>query len=172
MIREAAAAAFAQAVTKYGAIVGGLAIGTAAKYGLALTDGKRLTLKGAVADLLLLGMLGLMAVLFSEALHLTGNAKVLVGALAAVSSDRLIRLARDRFLKAADGQMSKLLPPVEQEAVVEVPAGTGQPDTVRVQVPPVTRPERMASNLRRAFKRPRGAPEDHIALLREIDQQD
>lgn len=166
MIGEAIGAA----ISKYGAIFGGLAIGTAAKYGLLLTDGKRLTLRGALADMLLLGMLGLLAVLISDAMHLTGNARVLCGALAAVSSDRLVRLARDRFMKSAEGQMSRLLPAGEREAIMRLPAGKGDPDQIDVQVPPTTPSDRMRSILRQSYGRngDRPVPEDQIEQLRQL----
>lgn len=165
MIGEAVGAA----VAKYGAIVGGLMIGTAAKYGLALTDGKRLTLKGAIADLLLLGILGLLAILVSDSLALTGNARVLAGALAAVSSDRLVRLARDQFMRSAEGQISKLMPPVEKEAILHVPAGDGQPDHIDVQTPALTEADRMKVNLRRAYGGKGSLPESVRILLSKLD---
>lgn len=160
-------------IARYGAIVIGLTIGTAAKYGLLLSDGKRPTLGNLLIDALLLGMLGSLAIAVSDWLHLTGNAKVLCGALVAVSSDRLIRLVRDRFLKAADGQMSRLIPSGDREAILSVPAGKGEPDAIGVQVPPTSPAERVGASLRRNFGRSgdrRGVPEDQIELLRKLDE--
>ena len=104
-----------EAAARYGAVAIGLAIGTAARYGLALGDGKRLTWRGILADLLLLGILGLLAVIASDWAGLTGNAKVLAGALAAVSSDRLVRLVRDRFEKAATDRLDTMVAPVSAD---------------------------------------------------------
>jgi len=90
---------------KYGPTIAGLAIGTAAKYSLALTEGRKLTWRGVLADVLLLGMLGLLAIAISDgAARIVGvtvgtDYRVLIGSLAAVCSDRLVRLARDRFFK-------------------------------------------------------------------------
>lgn len=89
---------------KYGPTIAGLAIGTAAKYGLALNEGRPLTWRGVLADLLLLGILGLLAIAISELVAqvtrtpIGTDFRVLIGSLAAVSSDRLVRLARDRFV--------------------------------------------------------------------------
>ncbi|MDE0879958.1 MAG: hypothetical protein OSB00_15050, partial [Sphingomonas bacterium] len=95
---------------KYGPTVAGLIIGTAAKYGLTMSEGRKLTIKGVIADMLLLGMLGLIAILIADWFALAGNARVLAGALAAVSSDRLVRLVRDRFLQRADQEIGEMLP--------------------------------------------------------------
>ena len=173
MIGEAVGQAVGAALTKYGAIIGGLLIGTAAKYGLALNEGKRLTWKGALADLLLLGILGFVAVVFSDGLHLEGNAKVLAGAIAAVCSDRLVKLIRDRALKSAEGQMARLLPSGDREAIMRVPAGLGDPCHMDIQVPTKssTGAERLQSNLRQSYGHTgdRPVPEDQIEALRRID---
>lgn len=93
---------------KYGPTVAGLIIGSAAKYGLTLTEGRPLTWRGLLADALLLGMLGLLAILIADTFNLAGNARVLTGALAAVSSDRLVRLARDRFVRRIESDTNAL----------------------------------------------------------------
>lgn len=82
---------------KYAPIASGLIIGTAAKYGLSLTDGQPITWRAIVADLLLQGALGLIAIAVSDVLGLSGNARVFVGALAALNSARLVAWARDTF---------------------------------------------------------------------------
>lgn len=158
-------------VARYGAIVVGLAIGTAAKYGLQLSDGKRLTLRGLVIDALLLGMLSLIAIVVADQFNLQGNLRVGCGALAAVSGDRLIRLVRDRFLKDVEGQMSRLLPPNQREAVMHVPAGKGEPDAIGVANPATTSEGRISANLKRAYGRSgsRPVPEDQIEQLRRLD---
>ena len=105
---------FGLAGAKYGPTIAGMAIGTAAKYGLALSEGRRLTWRGVVADLLLLGMLGLLAIAISDAaariigVSVGTDYRVLIGSLAAVSSDRLVRLARDHFLKRVDAELGQL----------------------------------------------------------------
>lgn len=95
-------------VSRYGPVATGLAIGTAAKHGLAIQDGKAFTWRSLLVDLLLLGFLGLVAVTVSEYFTLTGNAKVLAGAMAAVSSDRIVRLIRQRFEQRVAAQVDRL----------------------------------------------------------------
>lgn len=96
------------AVSRYGATIVGLVVGTAAKNGLALNEGKPITCKSLLADALLLGLLGLIAVSVSEYFGLTGNAKVLSGAMAAVSSDRLILMVRRRFEQRLTAELDQL----------------------------------------------------------------
>lgn len=103
---------FGAASAKYGATVAGLAIGTAARYGLALSEGRKLTWRGVLADLLLLGMLGLLAIAISDAaarvvgISVGTDYRVLIGSLSAVCSDRLVRLARDHFFKRVSDELA------------------------------------------------------------------
>ncbi|KQO51417.1 hypothetical protein [Sphingomonas sp. Leaf257] len=105
---------FGLAGAKYGPTIAGMVIGTAAKYGLAVTEGRRLSWRSVFADLLLLGMLGLLAIAISDAaariigVSVGTDYRVLIGSLAAVSSDRLVRLARDHFLKRVDAELDQL----------------------------------------------------------------
>ena len=98
------------AVSRYGAVAIGLLLGLLAKYGLALTDGHTPTWRGLLADLLLLGMLGLLAIIASDWLGLTGNMKVLAGAMVAVSSDRTVRAVRKRFEQWSAAQLEARMP--------------------------------------------------------------
>lgn len=121
--------ALAAVASKYGPTAIGLTIGTAAKYGLTLTEGRKLTWRGVIADMLLLGMLGLIAILIADWFNLAGNARVLAGALAAVSSDRLVRLVREGFMRRVSLGIDEALTP-SSPAVASVPAGTrGSPAT-------------------------------------------
>lgn len=116
------------AVTRYGAVAVGLLIGTAAKYGVAINDGEPFRWRIFIADTLMLGMLGLLAVIAGDVLSLTNqNARVFVGALAALLSARLIRIVRDKALKRA-------------ERIAEDYLGTSPPTTVHnlYQTPPST----------------------------------
>jgi len=70
-------------ILRNGAIIAGLGIGTAAKYGLTLTEGCKLIWTRVMIDLLLLGMLGVIAINMAVWCNLTGNPRVLVGALSA-----------------------------------------------------------------------------------------
>jgi hypothetical protein len=99
---------FHDAWARYGPTAIGLSIGTAAKYGLSINDGKPVTWRVIAADVLLLGLLGLIAVIVSGWLGLTGNAKVLAGAMTAVSSDRLVRLVRRKFEQRVATEIDQL----------------------------------------------------------------
>ena len=96
------------AATRYGPIAIGLGIGTAAKQGLAIGDGKPFRWRDLFADILLLGFLGLFAISVSDQFQLTGNARVLMGALVAVSSDRLVRAVRKRFEQRVASEIDQL----------------------------------------------------------------
>lgn len=79
-------------------ILTGLGLGTAAKYALSMMDGGRVTVRTVVIDLLLQGVLALIAMSLSDAAGLAGNPRVFVGALVALNSDRIVRKYRDAFL--------------------------------------------------------------------------
>ena len=158
------------AVARYGAVASGLAIGTAAKYGLTLSEGKPLTWRGAVADALLLGMLGLVAVVVCDRMGLHGDVKAFASALAAVSSDRLIRLIRSRFEDVAQAKLDQLARVAIASDLAAVPAGEGRPDAIRAEV--IQDETKFGSSLRSAFGRParQRVPEDQIELLRALDR--
>jgi hypothetical protein len=100
--------ALSEAMNRYGATVVGLALGTAAKNGLALNEGRPITWRSLLADTLQMGFLCLIAVSVSDYLGLTGNAKVLAGAMAAVSSDRLIVAVRRKFEERFAAELDQL----------------------------------------------------------------
>lgn len=121
--------------SKYGPIGAGLLIGTAAKYGLTLSESQPITLRAVLADLLMQGVLGLIAIAVSDVLGLTGNARVFVGALAALNSARLVTWVRDNFFKRA--QQLDLVGAIKSaDAVAEVPAGpaAAPPTTAKLTV--------------------------------------
>lgn len=86
-------------LARYGAIVLGIAIGTSAKHGLALSEGIIPSWRGIFADILLMGMVALLALFVTDRMGLVGTSATLCAALFAISSDRVIRLVRDRFEK-------------------------------------------------------------------------
>lgn len=94
------------AAAKYGPVGVGLAIGTAAKYGIALKEGRRPTFRELLADLLLQGVLALIAVMISEQLSLSGNSQAFVAALVALNSHRLVKLARDVFFRKVEAELA------------------------------------------------------------------
>jgi hypothetical protein len=87
----------------------GVLLGTAAKYGEALKNGTRLTWRGFVGDILLLGIIVELAIAISGTFHLSGNYQVLAGALTGVTSDRLVRLAKAWFLRRFNSILDKLV---------------------------------------------------------------
>jgi len=152
-------------------IIVGLGIGTAAKYGLTLSEGRKLNLRSILADMLLLGMLGLLAVTIADWCNLTGNARVLVGALSAVSSDRLVRLARDRFVKKVESDLGAAIGAVPSIAA-HVPAGSGEPDYVAIMpATSDTEQARAGVALKKAFRASTSQcpPADQIEALRKLD---
>lgn len=156
------------------AILAGLAIGTAAKYGLTLTEGRKLSWRGVLADMLLLGMLGLLAIIIADSCQLAGNARVLAGALSAVSSDRLIRLLRDRFLRKIETDIGTSVGASPSTAAI-VPAGIGEPDAILMQ--PGTNDEpaaRAGTALKHAHRKAtrQRPPVDQIELLKRLDATD
>lgn len=90
---------------KYGAIGIGLLFGTGAKYALTLSEGRRLTIRMVAIDALLIGMVALIASNVVERAGVTGSSAAMISALFAVSSDRVIRLLRERFLRRVDAEL-------------------------------------------------------------------
>lgn len=70
---------------------------------VAINDGDTPTWRTVVADILMLGMLGLIAVVAGDLFSLTNQkTRVFVGALAALLSARLIKTVRDKAGKRAE----------------------------------------------------------------------
>lgn len=164
-------------VARYGAITAGLLIGVAARYGLTLSEGQRLTAKSVIADMLLLGMLGVIAIAIADWLALTGNARVLVGALAGASGERLVRLARTAFLKRISSDLDpaarQLIGAARAADIAKVPAGIGVPDEIGAHSgTPDNGKARAGAALQGAFRRPTitRPPVDQIELLRRLDE--
>lgn len=93
------------AFAKYGAIGIGLVVGTGAKYGLTLAEGRKITFRLILIDGLLIGMVALIASTVCERLHIEGNTAAMVASLFAVSSDRVLRMIRERFLRRVDAEL-------------------------------------------------------------------
>ena len=88
---------------RYGSIIAGVLMGWSGRYGLMLNEGLQLTWRLVLGDILLLGLVGLIAVVFADGAGLTGNARVLVAALAAVSSPQVARIASEQFIRRFKG---------------------------------------------------------------------
>lgn len=95
-------------LSRYAPIAAGLLIGTAAKYGLTINEGRKLTWRAFIADMLLLGVIGLLALSVSDWLGLQGNPRVFVASMAAVSSDRLLRIVKRSFEQAVQVQAERV----------------------------------------------------------------
>lgn len=162
---------------KYGPTGIGLVIGTAAKYGLTLSEGKPLSVRGIAGDLLLLGILGFIAIFIGDVagrifgLEVSNDIRVLTGSLAAVSSDRLVRLAREYFLRRTESELARTLQ-ASSGTSAEIPAGVGEPTAVSI-TPPVADAAvaRASSSIRSVYDHAarKLPPEDQIGLLRQLD---
>lgn len=95
------------ALAKYGAIVAGWFIGTAAKYGLTLGEGRKITVRMVVIDVLLMGFVVLLSRWVIERLGLNPGDAATIAALIGLSSERIIRLVRQWFLKRADDYLEQ-----------------------------------------------------------------
>jgi len=92
-------------IAKYGAVVLGWLIGTAAKYGLMLGEGRKITLKVLLIDILLMGMVVLLARWVIARLGLNPSDAATCAALIGLASDRLIRMVRVWFLRRVDAEL-------------------------------------------------------------------
>lgn len=86
-------------IAKYGTIFAGWAIGTAAKYGLTLGEGRKITPRMVLIDLLLMGLVVLLARWIIERMGLNAGDAATLAAMIGLCSDRIIRLARQCFLR-------------------------------------------------------------------------
>ncbi|MDF1506368.1 hypothetical protein, partial [Roseisolibacter sp. H3M3-2] len=89
-------------LAKYGAVIIGLLFGTSAKYALAMIEGQKVTIRMLVIDVLAIGMIAIVAMSAVERAGASGSTAALLVALIAVSSDRLLRLLREIFLRRLD----------------------------------------------------------------------
>ncbi|WP_088183960.1 hypothetical protein [Sphingobium sp. Z007] len=110
-------------IAKYGAIVMGWAIGTAAKYGLMLGEGRRVTLKVLMIDVLLMGMVVLLARWVIARLGLNPSDAATAAALIGLASDRIVRMVRVWFLRRVDAELrDHVKGEIRQAAQIELSA--------------------------------------------------
>lgn len=110
-------------IAKYGAVVMGWLIGTAAKYGLMLGEGRKITLKVLLIDLLLMGMVVLIARWVIARLGLNPSDAATCAALIGLASDRIIRMVRVWFLKRVDAELREHVKgEIRQAAQMEISA--------------------------------------------------
>lgn len=85
-----------EAFREYMAIAFGLLVGTMAHFGRKLADDEALSLRGVLAFLLQLGVIGLVASVSTRALNITdGDTRALATAVLAISAQEVVR-----YLKA------------------------------------------------------------------------
>lgn len=101
---------------RYGPVLVGLAIGTAGRYGLDIRDGRKFTWTTVIADLMLLGLVALLALVTIDWMGLHGDTAVLCAALFAIASDRGVRIARDAFLARVSKAASQLAEATQDDA--------------------------------------------------------
>lgn len=89
-------------VAKYGGIAFGIAVGTTAKWALVMAEGRSLTWRMVAIDFLLAPMVALLTVYLTAKLGMDPQGGAMLGALLAVTSDRVVRLVRVRFLQKVD----------------------------------------------------------------------
>lgn len=161
------------AVARYGAIGTGLLIGIAARNGLTLSEGGRLTRRALCADLLLFGMLGVIGIAIGDWLKLSSDDRVLLGTLIGVSGERLVRLARAAFLKRVSAEVAQLADIARAGDIVKVPAGAGVPDELGAHSGTADNPAaRTGAALQAAFRSPTITRPlaDQIEALRQLDE--
>jgi len=94
------------ALAKYGAVLLGVSIGTAAKYGLSMGEGRKVTRGEVISDLLLVPFMCLLAAFVGAKLGADPMTMTTVSAFIAISSDRLIRMMRERFVQRVAEEIS------------------------------------------------------------------
>jgi hypothetical protein len=124
-------------IAKYGAVVLGVGAGTAAKYKLSMGEGRKLTIGEVASDLLLLPMIILIAAYVGAKLGAEPHLQAVMAAFLAVSSDRLIRLLRERFIQRVD-QQTRVNPDALGEVRQQTQAGLSE---VRAEVDQIKRGE-------------------------------
>lgn len=96
---------FESLIAKYGAVLLGVSIGTAAKYSLSMGEGRKITAAEVVSDLLLAPMMVLISATIGARLGADPMTMTTVAAFVAVSSDRFIRMLRDKFMQRAAAEI-------------------------------------------------------------------
>lgn len=118
-------------------------------------------------------MLSVVSVAITDWMGLTGNTKVLVGSLAAVSGDRLVRLVRTAFLRRTEAELEMLGEVAKVNDIMRVPAGAGVLDEIGAHSGTADDPAaRAGAALQGAFRQSTVSrpPIDQIDLLRKLDQ--
>jgi hypothetical protein len=94
-------------IAKYGPLVGGWMIGTGAKYGLVISEGRKVTGRMIVADLLLMGLVVLLSRWLVEWLNLNPAGAATIAAMIGIQSEPLIRMVRIKFLKRVEQELDE-----------------------------------------------------------------
>lgn len=94
-------------IAKYGTLVGGWFIGTAAKYGLAIGEGRKVTRRMIMADILLMGLVVLLCRWLVQWIGLDPAGAATIAALVGLQSEPIIRLVRIKFLKRVELELEQ-----------------------------------------------------------------
>lgn len=92
-------------IAKYGTLVGGWFIGTAAKYGLVIGEGRKVTKRMIMADILLMGLVVLLCRWLVLWMGLDPSGAATIAALVGLQSEPIIRLVRIKFLKRVEAEL-------------------------------------------------------------------
>jgi hypothetical protein len=94
-------------LAKYGWIAAGVLFGFAAKYGLLMKRGRPIGWRMVMADVLLVGMVYLIAYNLVLRIGVAGEAAGLIAAFVAVGADRAVRIMTDRFWGQVDSALGR-----------------------------------------------------------------
>lgn len=113
-------------LTKHAAILIGLLIGSAAKFGYQISTGQNVKLRDLTGHILMMGMVGMFTVITMDAVGIKGgndNIRTYTAAIFALSVNDVIRYLRDKAAQKMIGSYAELhkVPPLtpSQEAIVE-----------------------------------------------------
>lgn len=126
-------------LAKYGAVVVGVGIGTAAKYRLNMGEGRVVTRKEVLADLLLVPFVIMLAAYVGTKLSADPHLMAIIASFMSLSADRLIRMLRERFLQRVDqevaGRASQLLGVARETVQAEISSNAIINDTLAGTAP-------------------------------------
>jgi hypothetical protein len=96
---------FEEFVGKHGFLAFGITAGTVAKWALVLAEGRNLTWRMVLIDILLAPLVVLITLFLSIRFGIDPYSGALLAALLALASDRFVRLVRVRFLQKMDVEL-------------------------------------------------------------------
>lgn len=126
-------------LVKYGAVLLGVGVGTAAKYSLSRGEGHKITVGEVISDLLLVPMIVLIAAFSAVKMGLDPMSACVLASFMSLSADRLVRLMRIRFLQRVDAELRREIERtkgmIRDEAQTEISARHVIADTIEGRAP-------------------------------------